>query len=62
MVLEISVYANGDVHVADNDNAAVVRTSEVGVTVVKGLWEIRNFLLLKETNLCLLISLFHRAF
>ena len=35
MVLGISVYTNRHVHIIDNDNAAAVRTSEVGVTVVK---------------------------
>ena len=55
MVLGIYVYTNRDVRIIDNDNAAAVRTCEVGVTVVKAFGEIRSFLLLGESNFCFLV-------
>ena len=43
MVLGTSVYTRRDVHVADSDNAVAMRTSEVGVTVVKAFGKYGTF-------------------
>jgi hypothetical protein len=43
VVPAISVSIHRDVHVADNDNAAAVRTSEVGVTLVKAFGKYGTF-------------------
>lgn len=44
VALRVSVCARRDVHNGDNDNMAVVRTSEVGVTVVRYLGNTEIFI------------------